>query len=229
MRTMIRFALGAAAAIGIAGAAQAQISASGFSDGSFETQAATVGTGNYCYFGMATAGGPACGAGSWMGNAGSGFIGVNSTAWPGVQGDGSYHSFIQGEGVLTQTFIALQSGMARISWLDAGRSANGFNGDHAYNLLLDGVSLFTGTTNGQTAAGAAFSRQLVTGVNIVAGQTYTLSFAGMNSGSDTTSFIDNVSVAVPEAGTWAMMIIGFGAVGGAMRRRRAVRPTLATA
>ncbi len=35
--------------------------------------------------------------------------------------------------------------------------------------------------------------------------------------------------AVPEPATWAMMIIGFGAIGAAMRRRAATRTTVAYA
>ena len=50
---------------------------------------------------------------------------------------------------------------------------------------------------------------------------YTLSFIGNGSGS----FGGNVSFsAVPEPATWGMMLLGFGAVGYAMRRRR--RPAL---
>jgi len=33
--------------------------------------------------------------------------------------------------------------------------------------------------------------------------------------------VDNLSIAVPEPSTWAMMLLGFGALGGALRRRRA--------
>lgn len=41
-------------------------------------------------------------------------------------------------------------------------------------------------------------------------------------------FLDNVSIsAVPEPASWALMITGFGLVGGAMRRRQAVRVTYA--
>ena len=36
-----------------------------------------------------------------------------------------------------------------------------------------------------------------------------------------------INGAVPEPGTWAMMLIGFGAVGGAMRRRRKMLPAVA--
>jgi PEP-CTERM motif len=37
----------------------------------------------------------------------------------------------------------------------------------------------------------------------------------------------NVNTAVPEPATWGMMLVGFGLVGGAMRRGRVVRPRLA--
>ena len=40
-------------------------------------------------------------------------------------------------------------------------------------------------------------------------------------GIDALDYVDGVAVAaVPEPATWAMMIIGFGAIGGAMRRRK---------
>jgi len=44
-------------------------------------------------------------------------------------------------------------------------------------------------------------------------------------------YLDDVSVtaAVPEVGTWAMMLIGFGGIGGALRSRRASKPVAALA
>jgi len=44
---------------------------------------------------------------------------------------------------------------------------------------------------------------------------------------DTSGLIDIFVTPVPEPATWAMMILGFGAIGGAMRRQRAVRTKLA--
>lgn len=45
-------------------------------------------------------------------------------------------------------------------------------------------------------------------------------FTSIQLSSGSNSFeIDNLAVAVPEPSTWALMILGFGLVGGAMRRR----------
>ncbi|WP_159065871.1 PEPxxWA-CTERM sorting domain-containing protein, partial [Acinetobacter baumannii] len=47
------------------------------------------------------------------------------------------------------------------------------------------------------------------------------SFAGVRFISATNSFeLDNVVFAVPEASTWALMLVGFGMVGAATRYRR---------
>ena len=54
---------------------------------------------------------------------------------------------------------------------------------------------------------------------------YTLTINGNNSGAGSLGGSITIRQAVPEPATWAMMLIGFGAVGFAMRRRRA--PVLA--
>lgn len=50
----------------------------------------------------------------------------------------------------------------------------------------------------------------------------TLTFAATGTSDSLGGYVDNIGLsAVPEPSTWALMILGFGAVGGAMRRRRA--------
>ncbi|MBP6878112.1 MAG: PEPxxWA-CTERM sorting domain-containing protein [Phenylobacterium sp.] len=51
---------------------------------------------------------------------------------------------------------------------------------------------------------------------------------GYDVGLDNVRFdVRPASSAVPEPGTWAMMILGTGCVGAALRRRRALRPLTA--
>lgn len=63
-----------------------------------------------------------------------------------------------------------------------------------------------------------FEHYALTNLALDAGQ-YTLTVSGMR--GTTSTFTGNISfAAIPEPGTWAMMLLGFGAVGFAMRRRR---------
>lgn len=81
-------------------------------------------------------------------------------------------------------------------------------------VLFNGVAF--AITNGTVDTGQLLSQALI------AGATNNLSITGTSGGnasySGTLSF-SNVA-AVPEPGTWALMLVGFGAVGFSMRRRR---------
>ena len=66
---------------------------------------------------------------------------------------------------------------------------------------------------------------------ITPGQSYQVRFAEVDNQFFFNQGVDNVSIlatggAVPEPGTWAMMLMGFGAVGFAMRRRKQTELTL---
>jgi hypothetical protein len=52
---------------------------------------------------------------------------------------------------------------------------------------------------------------------------YVFSFEGHSSGSGTLTGNVTITAAVPEPGTWAMMLLGFGAIGLTIRRRRQVK------
>ena len=70
-----------------------------------------------------------------------------------------------------------------------------------------------------------WQQQTMTFTASVASQVLTFLAVGTPGGTPPISFLDGVNLslsAVPEPASWAMMIGGFGLVGGAMRRRRAV-------
>ena len=96
------------------------------------------------------------------------------------------------------------------------------------SILLDGFA-FTKTNEDGQAPELAEIWTLVPAQTLLAGN-HTLTVSGTVVGSSGGgSFGGNVNVspvgAVPEPATWAMMLLGFGAVGFAMRRRQ--RPALA--
>lgn len=134
-------------------------------------------------------------------------------AWGGTPAaDGSYYAFVQGGGVLSQ-LVTVGAGKYLFSWSDAGRGNNGVA--QTYIATIGGRTLGTYTTQ----PGSAFAVHSVT-LQLTSGGSKALSFSGQVP-ADVTSFIDNVSVtSVPEPGIWAMMIAGFGLVGGALRRRK---------
>lgn len=100
-------------------------------------------------------------------------------------------------------------------------SAGADNDVDIMSALLSGGSII-----GSISLDTLFNNDIIesyglTGIDLAAG-TYTLTVMG--SRGETGAFGGNVSFAasnaVPEPGTWAMMLLGFGAVGFAMRRRQ---------
>ena len=205
-------------AVFVGTAAHAQLA-----DGSFETQAPVEIGANpgWCYGGGAP---PACtGSGTpWQASSTGGFQLDTNTAWPGIATpDGSYYAFVQATGSLSQTFVADASGPFTIDWLAAGRPISGISGgDESYSLTVNGQSLGTFST----ASGQPFTEMSSDPFSFTAGSTYTLAFNGLTpfSMGDNTAYFDGIQLvaAVPEPSTWALMLLGFGGIGAAMRRRR---------
>jgi hypothetical protein len=88
---------------------------------------------------------------------------------------------------------------------------------------LGTVSFITGNVMGQEQLPNGFFRTIVEGANYTRGSLYQLSPSGsivapISQDIGFRSFV-NVSAAVPEPATWAMLILGFGVVGATLRRR----------
>ena len=100
----------------------------------------------------------------------------------------------------------------------AGSANNGSSFSHTYGEL-------------STPSGGATDWRTVNTQFTASGTSQVLSFLarGAPTGLPPVALLDNVSVraAVPEPSTWAMMLVGFGAVGAGMRKRR--RSTLTAA
>jgi PEP-CTERM motif len=153
---------------------------------------------------------------------------VTGTAWfsgsPPSGLSGTQFAFVQGAGsTISQTFSVLTAGIYNLSWLDAGRPNFGaYAGDQSYQVLLN--NLIVGTYS--TVSGIGFNTELQS-LGLLSVGSYTLTFLGLptdHATSDETAFIDsvNVTAAVPEPSTWAMLILGFLGVGlSAYRRNRA--------
>lgn len=97
---------------------------------------------------------------------------------------------------------------ATVSDSSAGGDLDYYSGHLTFTMTANDGSLLNlagSTHNGSTVYGAADLRQCSTPGNCTTGPV---------------GFSLQRTPAVPEPSTWAMMLIGFGAVGGAMRRKR---------
>ncbi|MQA42499.1 FxDxF family PEP-CTERM protein [Rugamonas aquatica] len=196
----------AMAALSLAGTAQA---ANLVVNGSFEDPSFTLSAGSYCYLN-----GPyECGAVTgWTGA----FPLMSSSSGPWGNPNtpaGDFLVGIQGTSHIEQS-LTLAAGTYTLSWIDAGRGNYG-GPTETYQVSVGGNVLSTEAVN-YGAAWTAKSLTFTTAGNTV------LSFAGQTN-YDATAFIDNVSVtaAVPEPGTYAMLVAGLGLLGVVARRKRA--------
>ncbi|MDN2708410.1 MULTISPECIES: FxDxF family PEP-CTERM protein [unclassified Janthinobacterium] len=174
------------------------------SNGGFENN--TVG-GGYVYGNVAP---------GWSFTGGAG-VSASYTAWNGVAQEGNAFAFLQNTASISQSFVS--SGAADYTFAFNLALRPGYDQGQAVTVSLDGSLLgqYAVTNTGWTSFN-------VNALNIGAGS-HTLSFAGINPNNayDTSAFLDGVSMnvsAVPEPGTYAMLLAGLGLLGFMARRRK---------
>lgn len=121
-----------------------------------------------------------------------------------------------GQGSISQSFATI---IGQVYNLNFWYSHNLFSGLNSASARLSAGSLSDSITHtGGTNANlnwVHYSNTFTANAN-----TTTLSFVNTAGAANEGVFLDAVSVvAVPEPSTWALLILGFGLVGGAMRRR----------
>ena len=132
--------------------------------------------------------------------------------------DGQF-AFLQGNnetnGVISQTINFPTTGLFQLSYLEAGRVANGQGafGDLIYSVLIESISnnTFSLNVNDSSSSGQPFTLTTYS-FNISAAGDYILIFSGLNAPhNDDTTFFDDIAIrAVPELSTPELLAIGFG-------------------
>lgn len=125
------------------------------------------------------------------------------------------------------TFTTASSALLSVS--------DGFVTGDTYTLsgdLTGTTTFFAGLASDVQASGSFGSEWLSSSYSKIAVAvgpgTYTFSITGPGQGGIPAGLgvrLDSVRGAVPEPATWAMMLLGFGAIGASMRRRRTIQTT----
>lgn len=182
-------------------------------------------------------------------NGGSGTLPANTYVFQ------NYDSLASGSAIGSNAFVySANTGSAArpafgstgnfASVLDTGSYTVNFGPTNIFSFVLGSLDLFNSLTlrytdgTSVTYTGGAIvndpsldnpGNRTIAETNGVV--TYTVTSGALLSGATFTSAgnsfeFDNLSAAVPEPAAWGMMILGFGLIGGALRRRSAVKTSV---
>lgn len=117
--------------------------------------------------------------------------------------------------------VYLTAGDYSLSFAATGNQLDAFGGPWpktGFIASIAGLTVNTGLLTNNSTVFQTFSNTF----NVASSGTYTLTFAQSPGGNNYRgSILDNVVLsAVPEPGTWLLMIAGFGMMGAVLRRRR---------
>ncbi|KTE18856.1 hypothetical protein ATE67_17370 [Sphingopyxis sp. H050] len=134
-------------------------------------------------------------------------------------------STVMASGYGATSFALTGGGIFSLSTLDLAFGPFNHSGLASDTTLVTGTLSDGGTLTTTLTVGRGFQNYALNWGNLTS-----ISFGQLQSSSEYLAF-DNINYstegAVPEPGTWAMMIVGFGAIGAAARRRRSKKLALA--
>jgi len=151
--------------------------------------------------------------------------------FPATSPDGGNFILADGDpnysGAFSQTISGLTIGdRYTLSFWQAAGQQYGFTGPttERWSVSFGGDTQLSALFSLPEAGVGPWEKQTMTFTASAESQVLSFLAQGTPGGAPPISFLDGVSLtaAVPEPATWAMMITGFGAVGGALRRKRTV-------
>ena len=134
---------------------------------------------------------------------GSGYSGT-------LYGDPTHYLTIPGNASATLTSVTPLKYLSFYMGSPDSYNAVRFTGLNGYDVTIPGSVLVAGDTNQSWSWGKRVNFDF--GSSVVTGVTF--------SSSQNSFELDNIAGGVPEASTWALMIVGFGGAGAMLRRRR---------